>query len=261
MTIPFINSLESEWIKKKRSLSSWLIVIGALFTPTIIVIARLARPETLEKIYQADTFWIDHWKNCWESMAIFLLPIGLMLAASLITQLEYKNNTWKQLHTSPLRYTTIYFSKLTILIVMMLQFFVLFNIMIFLSAMIPPLIYTQVPFPSAPMNISFMLRENTYYFMDCLPIVSLQYLISLNYKNFLVPLGVGFLLWIISIATITWDYGFCVPYIYTMFNFLKANATRKIHFPTFSFHFIALGYFVIFTTVGYIFYVRKKIKG
>ena len=35
------------------------------------------------------------------------------------------------------------------------------------------------------------LKEDALYFIDCLPIVALQYLISLRFKNFLVPVGAG----------------------------------------------------------------------
>ena len=37
----------------------------------------------------------------WEFMGFFLLPIGVILTTSLVTQLEFRSNTWKQLHTTP----------------------------------------------------------------------------------------------------------------------------------------------------------------
>src|SRR6478736_6495527 len=128
MTLSFIHSFQSEWLKKKRSLASWMVIIGGFFTPTIVIIARLVHYDSLSAIYSAPDFWQKHWRTSWESVAIFLLPIGVIMATSLITQLEYKNNTWKQLHTAPLSLTTIFFSKLSVIMVMMLQFFVLFNI-------------------------------------------------------------------------------------------------------------------------------------
>lgn len=260
MTAAFVGSLQSEWIKKRRSLAGWLVVVGALFTPLIIVVARLIYQDGLAKLYTSDTFWRDHWNNCWESVAIFLLPIGEVLAASLITQLEYKNNTWKQLHTTPLNFTTIYFSKLVVMIAMLLQFFILFNIAIFISAIIP-LVIGEVSMPTAPIDVLFYLQENTLYFIDCLPIIALQYLIALNFKNFLVPIGTGFLMWVLSLATLRWEYGYLFPYSYTIFNFLKEAANGKAAIPDLNFHLLALGYFVLFTAIGYALYVTKKDKG
>src|SRR5436190_13572996 len=124
MSNNFIHSFQSEWLKKKRSLAYWIVLTGSFFTPLIIIIARLVKHDKLIPIYTDDNFWNLLWKNSWESMAIFLLPLGVILTTSLITQIEYKNNTWKQLHTLPLNLTTIFFAKLSVILIMMLQFFI-----------------------------------------------------------------------------------------------------------------------------------------
>src|SRR5215216_6690727 len=97
----FINSFQSEWLKKKRSLASWLVLVGAFFTPLIILLVRLKNYQAMPKIYAAEDFWTKLWFTTWESMTILLLPMGIILATALIVQLEYKNNAWKQLHTTP----------------------------------------------------------------------------------------------------------------------------------------------------------------
>ena len=137
MILSFIHSFQSEWLKTRRSLASWLVVCGAFFTPVIIIIARLMHHDRLANLYGEKGFWNQLWESSWESMAIFLLPVGVVLTTSLVTQLEFKNNTWKQLHTMPLSMTTIFFAKLSVILVMLLQFFILFNTGIYLSALIP----------------------------------------------------------------------------------------------------------------------------
>src|ERR1700712_3562030 len=128
MEAAFLHSFQSEWLKTKRSLAFWMVVIGGFFTPAIIIIARLVNYHKLPEIYAAENFWNMLWKNSWESMAIFFLPLGAILSTSLIAQIEYKNNTWKQLHTMPLSYTTIFFSKMAVILCLMLIFFGLFNV-------------------------------------------------------------------------------------------------------------------------------------
>jgi lantibiotic transport system permease protein len=257
----FIHSFQSEWLKTKRSLAFWMVVIGAFFTPTIIIIARLWRYDRLGEIYSEERFWNQLWHSSWESMAVFFLPLGAILATSLITQIEYKNNTWKQLHTLPLSYTVIFFAKLAVIVLLMLQFFVLFNIGIYLSAMVPYLLVSGTPYPVQPMPYEFFLNENLLYFVDCLPIVALQYLISLRYSNFLIPVGLGFLFWVGSLGALSWKFGYMIPYTYTMFNYLKdAEKTRAV-MPDVNIHVIAIVYFVVFTIAGYILYVNKREKG
>lgn len=254
----FIRCFQSEWLKKKRSLSSWLVIVGGFFTPTIITIAALVRSERLYRQSISVHFWENLWNNSWESMAMFLLPIGVILATSLTAQLEYKNNTWKQLHTAPQRLTTIFFTKLAVIVVMMLQFFVLFNIGIYLSGVIPFLLTKGVSCPLEPIPASLFLKQDLKFFIDCLPIIGLQYLLSLQFRNFLVSIGSGIALWIFSIVVLSWKYGYLFPYTYGSYNHLEAIG--RFH-PSAPMHLLALGYFCLFTVAGYALYVTKREKG
>src|SRR5579859_4006477 len=101
-------------------------------------------------------------------MAIFLLPIGIILAMSLITQLEFKNNAWKQLHTSPQSFSMIFFTKLAVVIVMLVQFFILFNLGVYLSGVIPYFLF-EVPYPKDPIPFGLLAKDSLFYFIDCLP--------------------------------------------------------------------------------------------
>jgi hypothetical protein len=261
MANTFIHCFHSELLKTKRSLAFWMVVIGGFFTPAIITVARLIRYDSLPALYSADDFWTLLWKNSWESMAIFFLPLGAILSTTLIAQIEYKNNTWKQLHTLPLSYTTIFFAKLLVIIVLMLQFFVLFNIGIYLSVAIPWLVVPGVPYPAAPMPYMHFLRENGFFFLDCLPIVALQYLMSLRFKNFLVPVGLGFVFWVGSLAALSWKFGYVIPYTYTMYNYLMSGVETKAVMPTVDIHLLAAAYFVVITIVSYVLYITNKEKG
>lgn len=261
MPVSFIHSFQSEWLKKRHSLASMLVIAGAFFTPIIIIIARVIHHKQLAEIYQSESFWNQLWHSSWESMAIFLLPMGVILATSLITQIEYKNNTWKQLHTLPQSFTTLFFAKLAVIIVMVLQFFILFNIGIYLSAVVPYLLISGVPYPKTPIPYLAILKEDAFFFIDCLPIIALQYLISLQFKNFLVPIGIGFGLWVASLSALSWKFGYFIPYTYCILNYLKGQANGKAATPGINIHYLALGYFILFTIVSYFLYLTKKEKG
>lgn len=262
MSLTFLHCFHSELLKTRRSLAFWMVAIGGFFTPAIIIVARLINYDKLAALYAADDFWTLLWKNAWESMAIFFLPLGAILSTSLIAQIEYKNNTWKQLHTLPISYTTIFFAKLSVIVCMMLAFFVLFNIGIYLAVIVPWLLIRGTPFPPAPIPYQYFLQENAFYFLDCLPIVALQYLLSLRFKNFLVPVGLGFVFWIGSLAALTWHYGYVIPYTYTMYNYLKMGGVQsKAVLPTVDIHMLALGYFVVITVISYVLYLTKEEKG
>lgn len=258
----FINSFQSEWLKKKRSLASLLVITGAFFTPLIILAARIKNHHALPKLYAAEDFWQRSWNQSWESMAVFLLPIGIILATGLIAQIEYKNNTWKQLHTTPQWVTTIFAAKFLVILIMLAEVFVLFNVGLYLSAAIPSLIFADVPYPASPIPFADFGAANINFFVCCLPIAALQYLLSLQFRNFLVPVGAGFAIWFLGIGLLSWEYSYIFPYNHGTIDFLMSSGqfgNRTI--PPVNIHYLAAVYFVLFTVASWFLYVTKKEKG
>jgi hypothetical protein len=256
----YLHSLQSEWMKTKRSAASWLVICGAFFIPLILVAVRLIKSTSLPVAYQSANFWQRNLVQNWQVMAFFLLPMGVILATSLITQLEYRNNTWKLLHATPQRYTTIFFAKLTAIVLMMLQFFILFNIGIFLSALIPALLLKNVSYPVAPFPYVFLLKTNAAFFIDCLPVIAIQYLVSLQFKNFLVPLGIGIGILVAATFAVSWQYGYVVPYSYSLLNFLQMSAVKDKPVYAVNIHLVATAYFVAATVASYFLYTSKRNK-
>jgi lantibiotic transport system permease protein len=254
MPLTFVHSFQSEWLKRKRSLASWLVITGSFFMPAILTLVQILRPTKLPAKYVAPDFWELHFRNLWESMNIMLLPMGIILAISLIAQLEYKNNTWKQLHATPQPLTTIFFAKLVVILLMQIQLFVLFNIGIYLSALIPSLVLDQVPYPPQAFPFRHFLVESGYYFIDSLPILAIQYLLALHFRNFLVSVGAGLVLLVTGIVMLSWEYSYIYPFTYGTLYFLG-------RFPEINLHACALSWFVSILGVGYVLYLTKREKG
>jgi len=256
-----LNIFQSEWLKRKRSLASWLVIIGGLFTPVIIFTIRMIYHERLKlpEMFQSPDFWQASWSQAWESMALFMLPMGIIMATGLMTQLEYKNNTWKQLHTTPQRMATIFCMKLLIIIIMLAQVFVVFNAGLYFFGILPSLFLSSVSYPASTLPWAMLLQWNLNFFLDCLPLVGLQYALGLHFKNFLVPFGIGFLLWVVSMSGLTWEYNYILPYSYTMLDYLVL-AGRKVHIGT-DIHVMSVVYFAIFIVGGYAVYIWKNEKG
>jgi hypothetical protein len=255
----FIYCFQSEWLKKKKSAASWLTIIGGFFIPLIILIARMVYFDALYADTMSPHMWEHIADKCWQFMAIFLLPMGVILTGSLITQIEFRNNTWKQVHTTPQSMTTIFFAKLSVILVMLLGFFLLFNIGIYLVGTIPSLVFRGIPYPPESFPFSEFIRLNTRFFISCLPIVAFQYLISLQFKNFLVSIGAGLGLLVASIIAVQWKYAYIVPYAYCMIDFMSSR--EGVAAPPVSIHILAPGYFCLFTLLSYVLYIFKKEKG
>lgn len=254
----FIDSLGSEWLKRKRTAAAWLVIIGGFFIPLLILIARLYESDGLAVASQNPKFWEIMYTRCWEFMGFFLLPLGVIMATSLITQLEFRNNSWKQLVTTPQSLTTIFLAKLSVILIMLLQFFLLFNIGIYLAGVVPCLFFPGVHYPAEAFPFTKFLTGSGQFFLDALPILALQYLVSLRFRNFLVPLGVGLGLYVASFIAVHWKYGYWIPYTYCYYNFLDKRSPLP---ATISIQMWALGYFVGLTALSYILYISGKEKG
>lgn len=255
MEIPLFTSLQSEWLKRKRSAAAWLTVIGGFFIPAIVLMVRFNDFSTLATQNASEHLWDTIYQRSWQFMGVFLLPMGVIMATSLVTQLEFRNNTWKQLHSTPQSFTTIFMAKLLVILFMLLQFFILFNIGIYFTGVIPAL-FEGVPFPKQPLTAGYIFSQNAKYFIACLPIVALQYLLSLRFKNFLVSIGAGLCLLVASLIALSWKHGYLIPYSYCGYGFLGKKLLAGINTNLW-----ALAYFVLFTVLGYILYIKRREKG
>lgn len=246
----YIYSLQSEWIKTKRSAASWLCIIGGFFIPLIYFIGFLKDKSSIND-YKLD-IWQKLFNQSWQNMAAFLLPMGVILASSLITQIEYKNNTWKQLHATPQTYTNIFIAKFSVIILMTIKFFIFFNIGVILCGLIPCVLFDN-HLPKENLPVMYFIKGNIKYFITCLPIIAIQYLISLQFKNFLVPIGIGLLGLVGSLIGLSWKYIFISPYSYCAMTIMPT----KRDFNIFQFSTI---YFILIMLISYYLYLSKKEK-
>ncbi len=249
-----LHSFQSEWLKTKRSMAFWLCLFGGFFVPLIFFATYLYLHTSINMNTQVPDIWVSHFTKCWRNMAILLLPAGVILTSSLITQLEYKNNTWKQLHTTPQSLTVVFASKLLVIVGMIFMFFVFFNIGIILSGEIPCLMFNRT-FSDQPIPYEMFFKENVKFFLACLPVIAFQYLVSLRFKNFIGTIGLGLLVLICTIIASEWEYVYFSPFSYSYFIIGK-----KLELAISS-HWLALGYTAVLLAVAYFLYITRKEKG
>jgi hypothetical protein len=261
MFVTFLGSLRSEWLKQRRSLASWLVLGGGLFIPGLITAVRLLRPAGLPELYRAPGFWERLWTQSWESMAVFILPLVVMLAASLIVQLEYRNNTWKQVHATPQPLATIFLAKLTMVLKLIVQLLFWFNAGMYFAGIIPALVFRAVDLPASPIPFGHFLRRDLDFFVDVLPIVGLQYLLALRFRSFMAPLGAGFALWILALGGLPWEYNYVLPYSYLAIDYTTTVQSRVSHALPASPQVFAGAWFVVFTVAAYVVYAARGDKG
>jgi hypothetical protein len=256
----FFFSFSSEWLKRKRSYTMPLAAASAFFIPTIIFLACFRRIDGLPSLYRAPGFWEGLWLQAWESMAFMILPMAIMLVASLIAQIEYRNNAWKQVHATPQSLATIFLAKLAVILIIVVQLVMWFNLALYLAGILPAVIFASVDAPASPIPFAHFARRDLAFIVDVLPIVALQYLLALRFKSFVAPVGIGMALWILSVGTMRWKYNYLVPYSYAGIDYLMVEYRRSLALPS-STQVIALGWFVAITTGGFVMYTLRTDRG
>ena len=254
-----LASIQSETLKLKRSAAAWLVIIGALFIPLMMLIIQVVGLSKNPEYQSGPKFWQELFAKSWESMSIFLLPVGIVLVTSLIGQLEYRNNTWKQIHTTPQRLSTIFISKLLVILFLMIYFFLIFNLGIYLAGIVPGL-FTGNKLPKEPYPAISFLKPNLNFLIACLPIIAIQYLMSLFFKNFLVSVGLGFACIVGSIFALSWSKGYIIPYTYCGGAYLRMLGEKQV-FGKVNLELLSLVYFFVVVVTSYFLYISKKEKG
>jgi hypothetical protein len=251
-------SIRAEMTKTKRSASFWLSVLGAGVIPTLFFLVYVIEPE---QNYSQD--WDKHFLHGWQAFNAFLLPMFVILICSLIPQIEYKNNAWKQVFASPQTIGNIFFSKYLIILIMIMFLFVVFNIFMLLSAIIPNFFYSKFSFLTKSINWSQLYLFNLKTFVSLLAIISIQYWLSLRFRNFIVPIGIGLALLVTALILyqFRWEHIYKVPYAMTVLTMEGALETRSTG-PILQNHELnSIGYFVFFSILAFLDMRYRKERG
>lgn len=247
----YLISLKSELRKLRRSNVFWFCCIAGLFVPVIRLIAGLVTGHHINE--EGEPGWLVTVSSTFKNMGNFLLPMIVVLAASMITHLEEKNNSWKQLHASPQSYGVIFASKVTMVLLVVLTFLLFFTLCLCL-AVTTTCLFLDGQLPNESIPLMSILELVADYFWVTLPIVFFQFALSIFFKNFLASVGIGLLGLIGSLLALAWSYKWLLPFSYTI------NLSLGLPKPD-EFHLYLSAHILLLGVGGFLIYRFKKDKG
>lgn len=257
-----IISTQTELLKTKRSAAFWLSIIAALFLPTLFSIGYSAESESIiRQISKKGNAWNFHLENAWQVANAFLFPMFIILICSLIPQIEYKNNTWKQVYASPQPLANVFFSKFISIHMMIFFFLVLFNLFLISFAIIINLFNSKFQFLDHNIDWLMLGRFCFKTYVAILGISAIQYWLSFRIKNFIAPVGIGLALIITSIilSEFGWKHIYKFPFAHP---FLTLRYLDEPNRPLLENHELnSIGYCVFFLVVGFLDLKFRKERG
>lgn len=256
----FPIAISTELLKTKRSASFWLSIVGAAFIPGIFFLAFVFNAEeTMQEMKAAP--WQTHFRYGWQFLSAFLFPMFVILVCTLIPQIEYKNNTWKQVFAAPQSYGNIYFSKFVTVHLLILFFYILFNLFMILSGVVANFIHSGFTFLDKPIDWQYLIKLNVKTYISILGISAIQYCLALRFKNFIAPMGVGLALLVGSIiaAALSWKYVFNIPFAHPILTLKYMSVPNRPFLENHEINSIIV--FVVVILIGFLDMRLRKEKG
>lgn len=223
----FLINTKTELWKCRKTAAYWITLIGGALIPLFFMIAYIFNPTDFVREFGKDA-WEWHTRNNWQIAAAMYFPFYVIIVTSLVVQIEYRSNTWKQVYASPRTFADIFFSKFCIIHLLILGSFLLFNLFVIGSAMISNIFRSQYNFFDNPVPWEKLLRFSARQYIAILAMTSIQYWISLRLRNYIAPLGIGLALFILGIVLLQWDKVIYYPYAYTAVTFFKTKQSNGL---------------------------------
>ncbi|RZL28085.1 MAG: ABC transporter permease [Pedobacter sp.] len=231
-------SLISEFYKSRKTLAFWAAILLPVIICTLVSFGFYSNADKV-------------------------LPLkfsGLMLWAR-----YSKNDTWKTLFAQPLNKFSIYAAKYLFAVLLIFICLFLFAALTFgfgyiLQTLIPKYTFNQYN------PTTFLFNSYAKLFLSSLGILSLQFILSLIWADFLKPMGIGFVGTIMGIVTasLNWKFAYLIPYSLPTLA-LQLTKVKKggdpLAFEVFSREiYTSLIFAAVFFVIGYFIVSKKSIK-
>jgi hypothetical protein len=252
-----LPALRSEFLKTKRTASFYLAIVAAAFGPLMTLldimldegIPASARNHFFNKLF------IDKF----QMTGLLAFPLFLILICTLLPQIEYKNNTWKQVLTSPTTKADVFVAKFINIQLLVLVFFIINFVFTFVCALAVHFKDPSLHLLSQPLDgyAIALLRLNTYLVL--LGLCALQYWLGLQFKNFIIPIGIGVALYFagtLLVMQLQQSRILYLPYTMFLYNGLPEYAPFVSGMNWYS-----LGYTVVFLALGFLGFRKKRMIG
>ena len=259
-------SLVSEFYKSKKTLAFWAAILLPLIICGLITFGFYSSSEKiLNYHYPPIMLWGQYCGAALNVMGLLVMPVYVIFMAFSVNNIEHKNDTWKTLFAQPLNKFSIYTAKYLYAVGLIFISLFLFASLTYgfghlLQVLVPKYNFNQYN----PLNI--LINAYTKLFLSSLGILSLQFILSLVWADFLKPMGIGFVGTIMGIITanVGWKYAYLIPYCLPTLS-LRITKVKKganpLDFPVFTQEiWTSLIYALILFIVGYFIVSRKSIK-
>lgn len=246
-------SVVAELRKTKNSFALWFTILAAGFVPAFVLLIYSKRWS-----YMIPPKGMNPWdllfQGAWKANSFMLALFFTVLIASLLLNIEHKNNTWKVLFTLPVSKGRIYLDKLCVLLMFLLAYYVLFVVFTLGAGLILGLIWPQLKFlqlaPDLPHLGLLLIRS----FVSSLAVLAIHFWLSFRVRNMIVPIGLACILFVVffSLLQSRWEWVIYFPYSFNYISIVKVDFAKDVQYGPFLKHeLISVVYFVVVSAASF----------
>lgn len=261
-----MNSIKSlltayfnEYNKSKKSSIYWFSLLAPLSLVGIFFLAYFFKYEHFIPKAGINP-WVNFVSSNITNTGFMLLPFYVILVSALYSQIEHKQNMYKQLNILPVDKSSIHFAKVSFLISLIVLTMVYFVIMLLVCGYTLGMIHPELKFLNYSPDWAEIISAVTKLFISTLGYMTIQLWLSMRFKNIIVPLGIGLALYIGSaIAIQGWDKIIYFPYAHSMIAVISSD--RGMGLPgAQNIYLYSLIYFSILSVLSYFDLRKVQIK-
>ena len=232
------------------------ITLGAvlLFSLSMVILQHLGDKTALEAYYQDP--WNRFLTQRQPTLQLLVLPLVSILLSAMLAQIEYRNDTWKQLHVSPQKPLRIALSKLLVLETILLLFIVLYNMVMIFALLVLDRTDPQLRIEDHVLDKSLLIRYLIQSNLSISAMTVIQFWLAYHFRHFFVSVGLGISLWIAGsylLYEAHWSQSDWFPYSMPMTLFHARFEAQ--HWPV---SIRSLAYAFGFFVLGQLIYERRK---
>ncbi|WP_147205189.1 ABC transporter permease [Segetibacter aerophilus] len=249
-------SLRSEVFKTKRTVSLYFTLAAAAFGPLMSMLDLIF--DGVDKDHQKDIF-NEMFTTKFQMTSAVVLPMFIILICTLLPQIEYKNNTWKQVLASPQLKPNVFFAKFVNIQLLIFLFIVTNQLLMFADAVILHFMEPSLHVLNQPLNVSAMFATLANGYVALLAMSAIHFWLGIRYKNFIIPVAIGIAFWFIgSILVMQTKLLFTEYFPYSFHMFVSFKEFQLKHLNTI--RFTSVAYTLLFLFIGFRDFRKKSMN-
>lgn len=248
-------ALRCEILKTRRTSAFYLAIGAAAFPPFASMLDLILdgisaedRSDILNRMLIAK----------FEMMHYFMLPMFILLSCTLLHQIEYRNNTWKQVLTSSQTKGNVFAAKFINFQLLVVAFLLINKLLMLLCAVILHFMEPSLNVWGQPVNWNGVFTTTANAYLTVLAISSVQFWLGLRFRNFIAPVAIGIACWFIgSILVMQSQSGITAffPYSFHMHGMFPGYEPRFS--PAV---WTSVAYSVLFLAIGYVDFRKRRMS-